>query len=502
MGCNSGNDVHLFAGMIEFHGQLCVIPGVVGAVVANDAGDTPYPKSVSLLFATGEDREIRARTFNLDKSSTNLLPSKVKHDLRQNGRPLQTRFLAKHNSNRPLVHIQAVTLSNGVVIRSETTPFDLRPTPTKLQMSSIVDYAMESFASPPISPDFSENDCYRMYHKPSSGIYIDRFAKCVVVRVDVGENGEVNYRIGKMLEIAEGLNEEKNEAVERIYGYCARYHRGDRNNNADFSKPTLLYPRDAIDEIMYFDGVENGLKHNLVIGKEKYSTGLYMDQRDLRAWIKMRESEKEGGTLLNLFSHSNSFSNAAYNGAGNFLTTNVDIDKFYLSLSEQAVPVRSERASRESESEECYCYTSSLCSDRIANSLQQIPPNDNIFGDAVDWVQKLSKRGEKFDIVVIDPPSTATSGKGKKRKRFTVKDDYEALVAHSAKMMPSEGGLIVAITNYRKMTTLKFIDTVLEGISKSDRSGRLKFWVAPGGDFAYEREADECQVKTLVFEVK
>ena len=97
--------------------------------------------------------------------------------------------------------------------------------------------------------------------------------------------------------------------------------------------------------------------------------------------------------------------------------------------------------------------------------------------------------------------STATMGKGRKKKRFTVKNDFSDLVYHSASMIREGGGEIIAVTNFRKMSMATFHTLVLDAITRAGRRGFLKYWVAPGEDFAHERTTDEKFVKTLIITV-
>merc|ERR1712127_1000771 len=69
--------------------------------------------------------------------------------------------------------------------------------------------------------------------------------------------------------------------------------------------------------------------------------------------------------------------------------------------------------------------------------------HDCIYGDCFDWLSRLSKRGEKFDIVILDPPSTSV---GKKKKRWSVKKDMDELVKLACPLV-KEGGLMWTTNN-------------------------------------------------------
>ena len=55
--------------------------------------------------------------------------------------------------------------------------------------------------------------------------------------------------------------------------------------------------------------------------------------------------------------------------------------------------------------------------------------NETIACQGFDWLARLDKRGEKFDIVILDPPSTSV---GKKKRRWSVQKDTAKLVSLAA----------------------------------------------------------------------
>ena len=67
-------------------------------------------------------------------------------------------------------------------------------------------------------------------------------------------------------------------------------------------------------------------------------------------------------------------------------------------------------------------------------------------------MEKLGKRGERYDIVILDPPSTSV---GKKKKRWSVKKDMDELVALAAPLV-KEGGLLWTTTNSASISPIKF----------------------------------------------
>jgi len=149
--------------------------------------------------------------------------------------------------------------------------------------------------------------------------------------------------------------------------------------------------------------VENGVTYLVNLG-ESYSTGIFLDQRIQRAWLA--DNCNEETRVLNCFAHTGAFSVAAATAGAS--TVSLDLDKKWL--------------------------------DRIrpqmeANGITEWDgKHDCIYGDCFDWLARLGKRGEQFDIVILDPPSTSV---GKKKRRWSVKNDMDELVTMAAALVKS-----------------------------------------------------------------
>ncbi len=153
---------------------------------------------------------------------------------------------------------------------------------------------------------------------------------------------------------------------------------------------------------------------------EGLSCGLFVDQRENRA----RLARFCGGQqVLNLFSYTCSFSiHAALASAAR--VTSVDLSG------------------------------SALARGRENFRLNGLDPEAHSFvqTDAMEWLVRAGKRGEKFGVVILDPPSFSTSGKG---KTFRVSDGYQrALTLVFAILEP--GGRVLAVTNHRKTSLSAF----------------------------------------------
>ena len=81
-----------------------------------------------------------------------------------------------------------------------------------------------------------------------------------------------------------------------------------------------------------------------------------------------------------------------------------------------------------------------------------------------DWLARLSKRGEKFDMVILDPPSTSVGGK--KKKRWSAKNDYDDLVKLAAPLV-KDGGLLWTTTNSNQISSIKFSRMCKKGMTEA-----------------------------------
>jgi 23S rRNA (cytosine1962-C5)-methyltransferase len=158
-----------------------------------------------------------------------------------------------------------------------------------------------------------------------------------------------------------------------------------------------------------FIGVEYG--HQFLINLSDYlDTGLFLDHRETRKWI----AEKcEGRTVLNTFAYTGSFSIYAAK-AGAVKTYTVDLSKTY-----------------------CEWFKKNL-------ELNGLPPEKNwtYKMDTIEFFKYAGKKGLKFDIIIIDPP-TFSRNKG---QSFSVQKDHPQLI-NSALELLNPGGMIMFSTN-------------------------------------------------------
>lgn len=143
------------------------------------------------------------------------------------------------------------------------------------------------------------------------------------------------------------------------------------------------------------------------------STGLFLDQRDNRRRLRERV---HGARVLNLFSYTSSFGVAAALGGARHVTS-VDVSRRPLELARENF------------------------------ALNGLDPARHAFlqRDALAFLERARRDGERFDCIVLDPPSFATSAGG---AAFNVVKRYGVLAEHALALL-SPGGALFSVTNHR-----------------------------------------------------
>lgn len=164
---------------------------------------------------------------------------------------------------------------------------------------------------------------------------------------------------------------------------------------------------------------ENGLRLGVSL-EEGYSTGLFLDQRENRR--RILEMDLTGKTVLNTFAYTCAFSVCAARAGAT--VTSLDLSKKYLAWGRENFQ---------------------------ANGLDDAS-HDFIFGDVFDWMPRLMKRGRRFDLIILDPPTFSTSKSG---RPFKAESDYPRLIAR-AKDCLAPGGRVLACINTHAVSAAQF----------------------------------------------
>ncbi|WP_432353339.1 class I SAM-dependent rRNA methyltransferase [Sporosarcina sp. A2] len=164
---------------------------------------------------------------------------------------------------------------------------------------------------------------------------------------------------------------------------------------------------------------ENGMNFAVDLN-DGAMTGVFLDQRDVRA--ALREKYSEGNHVLNTFSYTGAFSVAALSG-GAVKTTSVDLAK------------------------RSYAKTIEQFS---VNGIDYEAQDIKVM-DVFDYFRYANRHDLKFDVVVLDPPSFARS----KKFTFSSAKDYTGLL-QDAIAITEKKGFIVASTNNASFSMKKF----------------------------------------------
>jgi 23S rRNA (cytosine1962-C5)-methyltransferase len=167
------------------------------------------------------------------------------------------------------------------------------------------------------------------------------------------------------------------------------------------------------------------------------SVGLYLDAREAREWVSQNALGKK---VLNCFAYTCGFGIAATAG-GALRAVNVDVSRKVLDWGEENARLNAQEVSRK----------------------------DFIAGDVFDWLLRFSKKQERFDLVVLDPPSFSNT----RQSRFSAAKDYGRLVA-AALGGVAEGGRLLACCNLSTLDKASFRSLVFQAVRESGRTGKVE----------------------------
>jgi 23S rRNA (cytosine1962-C5)-methyltransferase len=175
--------------------------------------------------------------------------------------------------------------------------------------------------------------------------------------------------------------------------------------------------------------VENGVRYGLDFGAG-YSAGLFIDQRANRSFVRHAAPRR----LLNTFAYTCSFSVvAALAGAE---TVSIDLSK------------------------------KSIDRGRENFALNDLPTNAHRFyaDDVLDTLPRLTRKKERFDVIILDPP---TFSRGNKGRRFQVEEDLEALLLAALEVAAPRAKILLS-TNCTRLNR-RALETIARFACKTNR---------------------------------
>ncbi|GMA50604.1 SAM-dependent methyltransferase [Alicyclobacillus contaminans] len=194
--------------------------------------------------------------------------------------------------------------------------------------------------------------------------------------------------------------------------------------------------------------LENGLR--IVVNvREGQKTGYFFDQRDNRAAIAplMRcGANQQGARVLECFCHTGGFTvHALHYGAAH--VTAVDI-------SEPAIDVARRNAA--------------------LNGFNNV---EFVVANAFDYLREAERNGQRYDVVILDPPAFAKS----RRALEGAIRGYKEINLRGMKLLRDGGFLVTASCSYHMLPDL-FQETLLDAALDAHKILRLVHWSGAGKD--------------------
>lgn len=191
------------------------------------------------------------------------------------------------------------------------------------------------------------------------------------------------------------------------------------------------------------------------------STGLFSDARLAREWV--RQHAPPAGRVLNTFAYTCGFGlNAALAGAAS--VKNLDLSRKVLAWGQE----------------------------NYALSGLSAPDTDFLYGDVFEWLRRFGKRGERFELVILDPPSFARSKAGVWRSER----NYARLLAQAA-AVTAPGGQVLALLNHAGVSAAVFERLLGAGAVQADRAMTITARFGAGEDYP---GAEHLKVRALRLE--
>ena len=242
--------------------------------------------------------------------------------------------------------------------------------------------------------------------------------------------------------------------------------------NTPQASPQLVMGQPAPDQFLI---QENGVNYELSF-HEGYSVGLFLDQRDNRRRFLTNHVAAEfpalfaastGAEVLNTFAYTCGFSVCAAKAGAK--TVSLDLSKKYLEWGRR----------------------------NFAHNGLDAAAHDFIFGDTFDWLRRLAKKGRRFDLIILDPPTFSHS---RENGTFSAEKDYGELV-RSALPVLNSGGTLLASTNAARVEPETFLETLRTALQSCGRKLLRQHYAPQPPDFPVIRE-EPAYLKTVWLKIQ
>lgn len=234
----------------------------------------------------------------------------------------------------------------------------------------------------------------------SSRTWIERLGEDAIISFQYPEDAEPT------------LNELKEWCATHKFPLRRIFGRFVPRQNVERSTPRLMEgPADLSLEI----SVQEANLNYCIDFSAGYSAGLFLDQRANRAWVRGQPVKR----MLNTFAYTCSFSVVA---------ASIGAESVSVDLSKKSL----DRGQRNF-------------------ALNGLPQDGHRFiaDDVMDVLPRLARRGEKFDTIILDPP---TFSRGNEGRRWQVEKDFPDLLS-AALEVAADSARILLSTNCTKLSS-------------------------------------------------
>ncbi|HEY9510856.1 MAG TPA: pseudouridine synthase [Verrucomicrobiae bacterium] len=313
--------------------------------------------------------------------------------------------------------------------------------------------------------DFEQTNAFRLIHGASDGWpgwYVERLGNYLLSQSEQPlSSGQLDY----LKELSPSASAVSSSAVSI---YHKTLNRQVRRTSVNEASPQLVLGEPAPER---FAILENGVQFELSFN-EGYSVGLFLDQRDNRrrlltghiaSGFDFQSTRADSPVeILNAFAYTCGFSVcAAKSGAR---VTSLDLSKKYLEWGKRNFAL---------------------------NGLDPAA-HDFIYGDAFDWMRRLTKKSRAFDLIVLDPPTFSQS---KEHGAFRVEKDYGRLVTAALPLLKVDG-ILLASTNAADWEPAAFLESVSNAIQNANRKIVQQHYVPQPPDFPVSK-TEPAYLKTV-----
>lgn len=309
--------------------------------------------------------------------------------------------------------------------------------------------------------DRETNTALRIAHGQSDGLegcYADLLGRHLLMQSAVPISGSNKRRLAELA-----------QSLQVVGAYYKRLSLRPSSANLESVMPQLKFGGAAPQR---FTVLENGLRFELSF-EEGYSVGLFLDQRDNRRRLLTGHIAAAFGLLenrtswrqpevLNAFAYTCGFSVCAAKAGAR--ATSLDLSKKYLDWGKRNF------------------------------ALNELDPteHDFIFGDAFDWLGRFHKKGRKFDVILLDPP---TFSRSKESGAFRVTKDLLKLIQAAVPLLVSRGVLFIS-SNAADWTPEDFLAMVRKAVAAAGRKILNEQYFPQPPDFPISR-AEPAYLKTV-----